>query len=261
MGWWEYDQLPSIHPYDWTPAAKGDRIWDQLDFHLDLGCGRVPKARLGIDAAMSPETDLVIDLNMCLPGDGDYKEDDALCRTWDLYHERSFGLLVAEGVLSPGDASGRDYWEIPGNHVRAGLPFPDESIESIITHHCFEHIGHGFEFLMEECYRVLKVGGVMRIIVPLFPSYSAVAEYDHKRYFMKGTFLGFCEEPGGSRYTDGFAMPYNSCKFKIVDEDYSPPTPAELQWTEEDAREMRITLWKHGGSHDLPDPFSLLPKG
>jgi SAM-dependent methyltransferase len=256
--WWEYDSLPSRWPYDWAPATRGDRIWDQLDFHLDLGCGRVPKGRLGIDHRESARTGLAIDLNMCLPAD---EGSVALERTWELYYQRAFNLGVEEGRFEPGSYPDYDFWEVPGNTIRAGLPFPDESIGSIITHHCLEHIGHGFEFLMEECHRVLVVGGVMRVIVPLFPSHSAVAEYDHKRYFMEGTFIGFCEDQSGARQTDGFAEPYNSCKFIILDEDYSPPTSPDKQWAVGDAREMRITLWKHGGELTRPDPFALVPKG
>jgi SAM-dependent methyltransferase len=234
--WWEYDNLPSGHPYDWSPASRGSKVWDQIDFHLDLGCGRVPKGRLGIDHHYGPGVALAYDLDKLTyvpaPADCTPEVEEVAKRGWQLYQRNE--------------------------HLHS-LPFPDESIKSIVSHHCLEHIGAGFERLMEECYRVLEVGGVMRIVVPLFPSYSAVAEYDHKRWFLKGTFLGFCEEPGGQRYTDGFAEPYNACKFKIVDEDYSPPTALELQWTEEDAREMRITLWKHGGQTGLPDPFAMLP--
>ncbi len=125
------------------------------------------------------------------------------------------------------------------------LPWASNSVHGIISHHCLEHIGTGFERLMEECHRILMPGEWLRIIVPLFPSYAAVAEYDHKRYFMEGTFLGFTGSADGAvTMYDGFSEPYNSCRFSIIDEWYSEPVPPHIQWTSQDARELRITLQK-----------------
>lgn len=227
MAWWEYDALPSRAPYDWSPATRGDRPWDNLDFHLDLGCGRVPKARMGIDLRPSPgATDLAIDFETLLPSPNDrYPEGDA---------RREIGEFTEH------------WYDVTGGLEHGRLPFPTGSIRSIITHHAFEHVGSGFERLMEECYRVLAWDGIIRIIVPLFPSYAAVSEYDHKRYFMVGTLMGFCQEPaGGPSITDAFAERYNTCCFRMVDEDYTAPVSPEKAWTKEDVREIRTTLWKH----------------
>lgn len=246
MAWWQYDNLVSGHPYDWSPAGRGDHPWDQLDFHLDLGCGRVPKARMGIDLRPSPgATALAIDLNMLQPSErkrrytGPQKEiidaTEDHYQEWRLWYEEEWG-------------------DIP----MTGLPFPTDSIKSIVTHHCLEHIGDGFEMLMEECYRILEPDGIMRIIVPLFPSYAAVGEYDHKRVFVQDTFAGFCAVPDGPAHTDGFSEPYNSCAFKQIDLDFTGPTPKAQQWTPADARELRVTLWKHrGGEPCDPTPPSL----
>lgn len=232
---YRYDEVETRWPYDWAPATRGDRPWDQLDFHLDLGCGRVPKARIGIDKRLSPgATDLVIDLETLLPA-----------------------------ALPPQQSNtGRDvmttdhYEEVAGMYEH--LPFENESIESIITHHAFEHIGPGFERLMEECYRVLEFGGVMRVIVPLFPSYAAVSEYDHKRYFMEGTMMGFCQEVGGPSIYDAFSERYNTCCFRMIDEDCSPPVAPGKEWTTEDVREIRLTLWKNGFEEPEPTPEDFL---
>lgn len=245
MNWWEYDALPSRAPYDWSPATKGDRPWDNLDFHLDLGCGRVPKARMGIDLRPSPgATDLAIDFETLMPAFRstafpndryDFTDDQRAVLRRTREHYRSFREGLGQSALPP------------------CLPFPDGSIRSIVTHHCFEHVGPGFQALMEECYRVLAWDGVMRIVVPLFPSYTAVAEYDHKRYFMEGTFNGFCQEVnGGTSMYDGFSERYNTCCFKLLDEDMTAPTEPEKQWTPEDAREIRVTLWKNEHPEDTP---------
>lgn len=189
---YDYDKLPPVEP-DWGGAAQGDSPYDNLDFHLDLGCGRSKKARFGIDR----------------------------------------------------------FPDVGVNHVqnldsRPGLPFADGSIKSIITHHFMEHMGEGFVPLMDECHRVLVPGGTMRIIVPLFPSYTAVADPDHKRYFMQESFNMFEGAPDGSHWAESFSTPYTSCRFEMVDEDITPRLEdPHLWWTPEDRREMRVALRKH----------------
>jgi len=219
--WWKYDQLESRNPVDWSPAVRGDREWDQLDFHLDLGCGTVPKARLGIDRHPHPNVGLNMELESLTwvpPPQGSSEEVQKIGR-------RSYELCK--------DKSG-------------SLPFPDGSIRSIISHHCLEHIDGGFLHLMDECYRVLEPGGVFRIIVPLFPSHAAVADPDHKRYFCEGTFKTFEGSPSGEHWHESFSVPYTQCRFELVDEDISPYTDPYAMFHEGDAREMRVALRKYG---------------
>lgn len=170
--WWRYENLESGAPYDWSPATKGDHEDDQIDFHLDLGCGTLKKGRLGIDRFNSPTVDIKTNLNKL---------------NW--------------------------------------LPFPDNSIESIISHHVLEHIGDGFIHLMDECYRVLKPGGIFRIIVPCFPSFSAVDDPDHVRYFTPRTFDSFIHDASEDEpfWTESFSVPYTSARFKSRALDYTPP--------------------------------------
>src|SRR5215475_8397740 len=53
--------------------------------------------------------------------------------------------------------------------VRAGLPFPDSSMEFIYSCHMLEHL-HVTEAirLLKECHRVLKSEGYMRLTLPDF---------------------------------------------------------------------------------------------
>lgn len=216
--WWLYDNLPPAPEggYRWAPAERGEKPFDQLDFHLDLGCGTNPKGRLGIDRfPANPGVKLVMDLDMLFPS-------------------------FEEGENDPDQLAQL----IP---IQGRMPFPDESIESIITHHCLEHIGEGFIRLMDECHRVLKPGGIFRIIVPLFPSRTAVEDPDHKRWFMEGSFDVFCVDANGKNPALGdFSVPYTMCEFEMVDHDCTEPTALSEQWTQKDAREMRIALKKRG---------------
>jgi predicted SAM-dependent methyltransferase len=48
-----------------------------------------------------------------------------------------------------------------------GIPFEDASVPAIYSSHFFEHITKAdAEKLMKECFRVLKPGGMIRIVVP-----------------------------------------------------------------------------------------------
>lgn len=47
------------------------------------------------------------------------------------------------------------------------LEFPDETFEVVYTSHFVEHIPkEKLDFILGECYRVLKPGGILRIVVP-----------------------------------------------------------------------------------------------
>lgn len=223
--WWKYENLPSGEPYDWAGAARGDSPYDNIDFHLDLGMGKLKKGRLGIDRFFALGVDLVIDLNTLLPAPLPPQQGSRHNQTIDQYR-----------AYRHGDSNWRD----------PGLPFPDDSIESIISHHCLEHLTDGFIPLMDECHRILKPGGILRIIVPLFPSRTAVEDPDHRRWFMEGTFDAFCGTAEGESWLESFSVPYTTCRFEMVDKDLTPrPEDPADYWGEKDAREIRVALKKH----------------
>lgn len=242
--WWVYDQLESGHPYDWHPGARGDKPWDQEDFHLDLGCGRIKKARIGIDHVYSPGVDLLIDLEECGPTGAPIPSgagEAIMEQTYKTYNEEAHRRDLRDGLEE-------------GTTIPYGfLPFPDNSIESVISHHALEHVGPGFMRVMDEVHRVLKPGGLFRIIVPAFPSQSAVADPTHVRYFCAGTWVTWTGHPDGPKYTDGFAEPYTQATFILEDEDMSgmpmiegtPFVDVEKLWGPAGAREFRVAYRKH----------------
>lgn len=231
MNWWEYDQLPSGEPYDWGgEAARGGKPWDNLDFHLDLGCGTIPKGRLGIDRFYAPGVALGFDLaNLTYvpaPHDCTPEIEGIAKRGYELYAQ-----------------SRNDHFGGETNLHR--LPFPDNSIESIISHHFFEHLrGEHAIRLIDECHRVLKPKGVLRIIVPAFPSLTAIADLDHKSYWMPETFEPFFGSPDGRSWLESFSVPYTSSRFEKLEIDVTEMTPAEGRWFHDDRRELRAALRK-----------------
>jgi SAM-dependent methyltransferase len=218
--WWEYDELPSGEPYSWGGAARGDSPFDNLDFHLDIGCGTVKKGRLGIDRHAAPGVDLLVNFETLSPPVPFKGPDEGLwARTMEQYAH-------------------------VGNGGMGRLPFPDNSIESIISHHCLEHVGEGFVALIDECYRILKPGGVFRVITPLFPSRAAVEDPDHRRWIMEDTFDTFVGSPDGKHWHEGFSVPYTKSRFEMADKDFTALFPPEERWTHEDRREIRVALRK-----------------
>lgn len=234
QGWWAYDQWPARDLDGWGDAARGSHPHDNIDFHVDLGCGRVPKGRIGVDRYPAPGVAVICDFDGATLGS---------TPPWR-------GPVTYE-VADPGQSATTDLRDGLQHRTLLGLPFPTDSIESIITHHALEHVGEGFMTLMDECYRVLKPDALMRIIVPLFPSTSAVEDPDHCRYFMAhhgggGTFDAFCGTPGESPtncWLASFSVPYTQARFEKVHQDITArlDDPGEW-WGPRDAREMRVTL-------------------
>jgi SAM-dependent methyltransferase len=74
-------------------------------------------------------------------------------------------LLGALGLL-PG---AEDRWphRLKVHDIRKGLPYKDNSLLYVYSSHCFEHLYLDQAMrLLQECFRVLKAGGILRLAVP-----------------------------------------------------------------------------------------------
>lgn len=196
---WSFDAWPAITPEPWRMISA----YDKLQFHVDLGCGTIKKGRIGVDRYPAPGVNVVMDLDSGLVYD----------------------LAGVAGADARGNCPGPS-WGGRMSGIRPiwfGFPFPRSSIQSIITSHCFEHIGDGFIPLMDDIYRVLVPDGILRAITPRFPTPSAVSDPDHKRYFTENTWLSFCghlgddNNPTGCWY-DSFSVPYTAARFEMVEQ-------------------------------------------
>ena len=96
-----------------------------------------------------------------------------------------------------------------------GLPFGDNTIDEIFTSHTFEHLKgeEDFIFVMNECYRVLKSNGILRIVVPSgYKLEWALRDPTHNRVFFEQTFWYFCGV--FPLLIDDMGI---TCKFKILE--------------------------------------------
>lgn len=228
---WSYDAWPSGEPYNWGNAGRGHTVWDSMDYHVDLGCGKLKKGRIGIDLRAASGVNIVMDLNTMV--------------VQAVAEEIGADAIPLGASWSQPDGGRTD--PVPLTLTKKGLPFEDGSIKSIISHHALEHIGDGFLALIDEVYRVLEPGGIFRPITPLFPSRSAVEDADHRRYFMEGTWDAFCghlgdeNNPTGS-WLDSFSVPYTTARFEEMHKDITAQLPPEQMWGPEDSREIRVAL-------------------
>ena len=69
--------------------------------------------------------------------------------------------------------------------VRYGLPYDDNSVDGINASHFLEHLNcTEMLYVLEECWRVMKAGTHMKIVVPLM-DFSSL---DHKQYLSEDAF-------------------------------------------------------------------------
>lgn len=69
----------------------------------------------------------------------------------------------------------------------ANLPFEDNSVGLIRASHVLEHINNYIN-LMKEFHRVLIPNGILYILVPEFGCRAAIADPDHRRFFVPESF-------------------------------------------------------------------------
>lgn len=198
----------------WTNGTGSERVrhepWCDIDYHVDLGCGTIKKGRIGVDWYPSGQVDVIMDLNR---------------------------VGQIDALRHPADPK--------SSNTR--LPFDDSSIESIITHHCLEHIGDGFIPLIDEVYRVLQPDGIFYAITPLFPARNAVDDPTHCRYMTEETWRSFCGHLGDENnptgcWLDAFSVPYTKARFEMVEQHADPLSAPEKRWGPDDVREIRVVL-------------------
>lgn len=89
------------------------------------------------------------------------------------------------------DGKGWNKVAIVKDFEKIGLPFCDNSTVWIRAYNVLEHI-ENLEFVLNECWRVLKIGGVLEGIVPVAGNELSFRDPTHKRFFVPASFDYFC---------------------------------------------------------------------
>jgi len=98
-----------------------------------------------------------------------------LDKTWKVYLTRFpvlqillrfLTVLGLANKLTPGEELPAELG-VKRHDVAKGLPFTDNEVDYIYSSHMLEHLSRNkADFVLKECYRVLKSGGVLRLVLP-----------------------------------------------------------------------------------------------
>lgn len=131
------------------------------------------------------------------------------------------------------------------------LPYKDEEVDAIYASHFLEHLS--FEevlFMMNECYRVLKPGGIFDIIVPHGFSYAGMSDLSHKTFWVEDTF-GYFTPENKYYYSWFYTDPETKervpviNKWKVMKNDNTPPIEYTVHgWVTVKLREVHAYLEK-----------------
>jgi len=104
--------------------------------------------------------------------------------------------------------------DIVHNLENAPMPIEDGVIDEIYTSHTLEHLsGLGYMHAMNEFWRILKVSGEVKIIVPYFRTKVAVQDPTHRMQFDVDSFKYLDKESSSWNY---YNNPDLKCNFEIV---------------------------------------------
>ena len=114
---------------------------------------------------------------------------------------------------------GMDIYPAPGVEIIHSFdsipyPFENDSFDEVKMYNALEHVQNFFGTVLE-VHRLLKPGGMFRVLCPHFSGSDAYRDPTHRTFFAYTTFNAFTAEPGyGSDY---------SGKFKIVRRHFGMP--------------------------------------
>jgi predicted SAM-dependent methyltransferase len=101
------------------------------------------------------------------------------------------GRIPQAGYTNLDFAHGVNEWK----RLAQDIPWPtgDNTVEAVRASHLMEHIPAGQPRIdvMNEAWRVLKPGHDFEIIVPLFPSWQAMADPQHVSYWVEQSWAYF----------------------------------------------------------------------
>jgi len=131
--------------------------------------------------------------------------------------DRKFGefIPIKEPSLNLGSGEKKFSWATPlqlpewdGEHNK--IPRSDESMESIVAFHFFEHLTPArLPFILSECARVLRSGGTLTSVVPHRLGAIAFQDPDHKAFFTEDTWRTLMSNTYYKTKASGLSIPLN----------------------------------------------------
>lgn len=107
-------------------------------------------------------------------------------------------------------------------------PFEDNTVDTVVAHHVFEHLGEGYFHCLKELYRICKHGAIIDVRVPHHRHDSFSSDPTHRRpitvvglQLFSQKFNKHCREKGyaSSRLGEFFGVDFEILDFKYVPDD------------------------------------------
>lgn len=98
--------------------------------------------------------------------------------------------------------------------LRKTLPIDDNSVDGIFTEHTFEHLKYKHvDQLLKECYRIMKPGSIIRIIVPDISIFIKNYSSNNKTWFSNWERFMFIESQSEERKYRRIDTPIQAISF------------------------------------------------
>jgi SAM-dependent methyltransferase len=81
-----------------------------------------------------------------------------------------------------------DFVDVEWDLERLPWPFPADGFSLVVAHDVMEHISHPVQKWLDEIWRILKPGGVVRLRVPAWDNPVSYRDPTHVRVFHEETF-------------------------------------------------------------------------
>jgi len=108
------------------------------------------------------------------------------------------------------------------------FPFEDDTVETVVAHHLFEHLGEGYFHCLKEIYRVCQHGAIIDVRVPHPRHDSFLADPTHRRpitvvglQLFSKKFNQHCREYSyaSSRLGDYFDVDFEVLDYRYIPDD------------------------------------------
>lgn len=128
-----------------------------------------------------------------------------------------------------------DLLKFPWPWLNSESMYVDNQIEEIFCSHFLEHIGDELIPFMDECWRVLKPGGLFRIRCPYYTSIRAVQDPTHKRFISEAMFQYF-----SAKGREALGVAHYPIKADFDVEEMRFHFPEQMQFIPEDERKYLL---------------------
>ncbi len=102
----------------------------------------------------------------------------------------------------PGSAA-----DVLADFEKGWFPFADESFDHVECSHVIEHMREPVR-LMEECWRVLRAGGTLRVKTPHYTHWTSWGDPTHYHHFSSHALMHFAQPESTVHYR---------CRFSLID--------------------------------------------